>query len=110
MHLTLNEVADELTLRLCRIFLRGPDGARPVFGDAVRLQQDPHFRDLLQFHEYFHGDTGRGVGASHQTGWTGLVAKLLHPRRCHLTGRMLDVTVRQRQRAARVAAPEEVGT
>jgi hypothetical protein len=106
--LTLNEVADELALRLCRIFLRGPDGSRPVFGDVAEFQHDPHFRDLVLFHEYFHGDTGRGVGASHQTGWTGLVAKLLQPRRCHLTGRMLDASVRQRQRAARVGAAEEV--
>ena len=52
-----------------------------MFGDNARLQDDPHFRDHVLFHEYFHGDTGRGVGASHQTGWTGLVAKLLQPRR-----------------------------
>jgi hypothetical protein len=110
MQLTLNEVADELALRLCRIFLRGPDGTRPVFGDASKLQHDPHFRDHVLFHEYFHGDTGRGVGANHQTGWTGLVAKLLQPRRCHLTGRMLDIRVRQRQRAARAAEPERVAT
>jgi hypothetical protein len=76
----LREIADELSLRLTRLFLRGPDGRRPVFGDVALLQHDPHFRDLLQFHEYFHGDTGRGLGASHQTGWTGLVALLLQPR------------------------------
>ncbi|MBL8978605.1 MAG: glucosidase [Gemmatimonadetes bacterium] len=99
--LTLSEVADEVSLRLCRIFLRGPDGARPVFGGEQLFQDDPHFRDLVPFHEYFHGDTGRGVGASHQTGWTGLVAKLLQPRRCHLSGKMLDVATRQHQRAAR---------
>ena len=52
-----------------------------MFGDNRRLHDDPHFRDHVLFHEYFHGDTGRGVGASHQTGWTGLVAKLLQPRR-----------------------------
>ncbi len=78
---TLLEVADELGRRLASIFLRGGDGRRPVFGDNLILQQDPHFRDLVPFYEYFHGDTGRGVGASHQTGWTGLVAKLLQPRR-----------------------------
>ena len=60
-----------------RIFLRGRDGRRPVFGDSPTLQNDPHFRDHVLFHEYFHGDTGRGLGASHQTGWTGLVALLL---------------------------------
>jgi hypothetical protein len=58
-------------------FLRGPDGRRPVFGDNETMQLDPHRRDLLPFHEYFHGDTAAGLGASHQTGWTALVANLL---------------------------------
>ena len=75
--LTIGEAASELSTRLTRIFLRGADGRRPVFGDDERLQNDPNFRDHVLFHEYFHGDSGRGVGASHQTGWTGLVAKLL---------------------------------
>src|SRR5262249_14268743 len=78
---TINEVANELTRRLTRIFLRDEHGQRPVLAYHRKLQNDPHFRDYLLFHEYFHGDTGRGVGASHQTGWTGLVAKLLQPRR-----------------------------
>jgi Glycosyl hydrolase family 63 C-terminal domain len=78
---TIDEVASELATRLNAIFLRNADGERPVFGSNRRLQDDPHFRDHVLFHEYFHGDTGRGVGASHQTGWTGLVAKLLQPRR-----------------------------
>jgi hypothetical protein len=78
--LNLREVADELSRRLGRLFLRGPDGRRPCFGDSALHQDDPHFRDRVLFHEYFHGDTGRGVGAAHQTGWTGLVALLLHPR------------------------------
>ena len=78
---TIDEVAGELASRLTRLFLRDGRGQRPVFGDNRRLQDDPHFRDYVMFHEYFHGDTGRGVGASHQTGWTGLVAKLLQPRR-----------------------------
>ena len=56
-------------------------GAGRLFGDVEKFQSDPHFRDYVLFHEYFHGDTGRGIGASHQTGWTGLVAKLLQPRR-----------------------------
>jgi hypothetical protein len=77
---SIDEVAAELTKRLTGIFLRNDDGERPVFGSNRRLQDDPHFRDHVLFHEYFHGDTGRGVGASHQTGWTGLVAKLLQPR------------------------------
>lgn len=79
-YMSLAQVADVLTRRLASLFLRGADGRRPVFGDDARLQQDPHFRDYLLFFEYFHGDSGRGVGASHQTGWTGLVAKLLQPR------------------------------
>ncbi|HET9276159.1 MAG TPA: hypothetical protein VFN96_08825 [Gemmatimonadales bacterium] len=78
--LGLDEVARELSRRLSRLFLAGPDGRRPVLGAHPKLETDPHFRDFVLFHEYFHGDTGRGVGASHQTGWTGLVAKLLMPR------------------------------
>ena len=78
--MTIDHVAAELTHRLSRLFLRNEDGNRPLYGNCERLQSDPHFRDYVLFHEYFHGDTGRGVGASHQTGWTGLVAKLLHPR------------------------------
>jgi hypothetical protein len=73
----LDEVAAELSRRLSRIFLRDDQGRRPCHGEDRRYQDDPHFRDLLLFHEYFHGDDGSGVGASHQTGWTGLVAKLL---------------------------------
>jgi hypothetical protein len=75
--MTLAQVADDISQRLARIFLRDGSGRRPVYGDIELFQRDPHWSDLLQFHEYFHGDTGRGVGASHQTGWTGLVAKLL---------------------------------
>ena len=75
--LNLAEVAAELSRRLSSIFLRDERGRRPVFGREEKLQRDPHFRDYVPFHEYFHGDDGSGVGASHQTGWTGLVAKLL---------------------------------
>jgi hypothetical protein len=75
--LTLWEVAENLSCRLTHIFLRGPDGRRPVFGNNDVLQVNPHWRDHLLFYEYFDGDTGAGVGASHQTGWTALVAKLL---------------------------------
>ena len=78
--MTINDAADEIGARLTRIFLKDAHGTRPVFGQYPRLQHDPHFRDYLLFFEYFHGDIGRGVGASHQTGWTGLVAKLLQPR------------------------------
>ncbi len=75
--LTLADVAAELSRRLTRIFLRGSNGERPVHGTSPQFQTDPHWRDLVLFYEYFHGDNGSGVGASHQTGWTGLTAKLL---------------------------------
>ena len=77
---TILHAANELSHRLTKIFLRDGDGRRPVFGDCDLLQNDPHFRDHVLFYEYFHGDNGRGVGASHQTGWTALVAKLIQPR------------------------------
>ncbi len=79
--ITINEVADELTARLTRLFLKGGDGQRPVLKYHPKLATDPHFKDYVLFHEYFHGDTGCGLGASHQTGWTGLVAKLLRCRK-----------------------------
>src|SRR3954465_10062007 len=75
--LSLGEVADALAARLPGIFLARPDGTRPVFGDYELFQRDPAWRNLIPFHEYFHADTGAGLGASHQTGWTGLVADLL---------------------------------
>jgi hypothetical protein len=74
---TLGEVADELSQRLISIFERDDDGRRPVHGDAAIYRDNPDFRDLILFYEYFHGDTARGVGASHQTGWTGLVARMI---------------------------------
>jgi hypothetical protein len=75
--MTLLEVAAEISNRLSRLFLRADDGSRPVYGATRKFQSDPHWRDLLLFYEYFHGDNGAGLGASHQTGWTGLVANLL---------------------------------
>jgi hypothetical protein len=75
--LTLAEVATELSRRLTGIFLTDDRGLRPVLGDRALFQFDAHWNALVPFHEYFHGDTGAGVGASHQTGWTALVAKLL---------------------------------
>ena len=71
------QVAGEISRRLIRIFLRDADGRRPVAGGTEIFQKDPHWRDLVLFYEYFHGDNGAGIGASHQTGWTGLVAKLI---------------------------------
>jgi hypothetical protein len=75
--MNLQAVAREIAARLCRLFLRDATGRRPCHGDDPRFAVDPHWRDLLLFHEYFHGETGRGLGASHQTGWTALVARLL---------------------------------
>ncbi|MBV8524499.1 MAG: hypothetical protein JOY71_20640, partial [Acetobacteraceae bacterium] len=71
------EVAAGLSARLVRLFLRGEDGRRPALAANGTLQENPHFRDHLLFHEFFHGDDGHGLGASHQTGWTALVALLL---------------------------------
>jgi hypothetical protein len=84
--LTLNEIANEVATRLTKIFLADTDGCRPVYGHHPQLRDHAHFRDHILFYEYFDGDTGRGVGASHQTGWTGLVAKLLMPRYRTSTG------------------------
>jgi hypothetical protein len=75
--LTLWEVAREIGMRLTRIFLRDAAGRRPVYGGSERFQTDPHWKDHILFYEYFNGDDGAGLGASHQTGWTGLVARLL---------------------------------
>ena len=75
--MTLLEVAKELGERLCRIFLRDPSGRRPVYGAMHKFKDDPHWRDLVLFFEYFHGDTGAGIGASHQTGWTGCIARII---------------------------------
>jgi hypothetical protein len=76
-YLTLFEVAKELSRRLSSIFLRDATGKRPVYGGTRKFQEDPHWRDYILFHEYFHGDNGAGLGASHQTGWTGIIARLL---------------------------------
>jgi hypothetical protein len=75
--MSLREVAGELSRRMTSIFLQDEKGRRPVFGDLEKFETDPHWRDLVLFHEYFHGDSGAGVGASHQTGWTGVVTKLM---------------------------------
>jgi Glycosyl hydrolase family 63 C-terminal domain len=76
--MTLHQVAEEISSRLAGIFLRNAEGRRPVYAGTEKFQQDPHWRDLILFYEYFHGDNGAGLGASHQTGWTGVVARLMH--------------------------------
>jgi hypothetical protein len=76
--MTLYQVAEDLGRRLAGIFLRDEDGRRPVYGGAAKFQTDPHWKDLISFYEYFHGDNGAGLGASHQTGWTGVIARSMH--------------------------------
>jgi hypothetical protein len=76
-YLTLFEVAREIAGRLAGAFLRDASGRRPIYGGTAKFQDDPHWRDLILFHEYFHGDNGAGLGASHQTGWTGFIAVIL---------------------------------
>jgi hypothetical protein len=76
--MNLYQVAEEITRRLSGLFLLDANGRRPANGDARKFQDDPHWRDCLQFFEYFHGDSGAGVGANHQTGWTGVIARAMH--------------------------------
>ena len=109
--MTLYEVAEELARRLANIFLRDKDGRRPVYGGTKKFQEDPHWRDYISFYEYFHGDNGAGLGASHQTGWTGLVAATMHmfatttPEQVLELGKMAAVTkVLEKARTAKVAA------
>jgi hypothetical protein len=109
--LTLQEVAQELSRRLSSIFLPDENGHRPCHGNDARYSSDPHWRDLVLFHEYFHGETGRGLGASHQTGWTALAAKLLENAVENRDQTQLtvdssgDVSAERRAAAARVAGP-----
>jgi hypothetical protein len=76
--MNLYQIAEEISRRLTSIFLKGKDGCRPVNGGEKKIQEDPHWRDYVQFYEYFHGDNGSGIGASHQTGWTGVIARAMH--------------------------------
>ncbi len=76
-YLSLFDVANEIARRLSSIFLLDANGKRPVYGGTKKFQEDPHWKDYVLFYEYFHGDNGAGLGASHQTGWTGLVARTL---------------------------------
>jgi hypothetical protein len=89
--MTLYEVAEEISRRLASIFLRGESGQRPVYGGSQTFQVNRHWRDLILFYEYFHGDNGAGLGASHQTGWTGVVARLMHLFATQSAERVLDL-------------------
>ena len=108
--MNLYQVAEELSRRLCSIFLRGRDGRRPVYGGNEVFQHDPHWRDYLSFYEYFHGDNGAGLGASHQTGWTGIVARAMHlfttttPEQMLQLGKRAGVTEVVEQSARRAVA------
>ncbi len=75
--MNLWEVSQEISSRLTSIFLKNRDQKRPVYGEIYKFQHDPHWQNLILFHEYFYGDNGTGIGANHQTGWTGLVVKLI---------------------------------
>ena len=97
-YLNLNEIAEFLGKRLAKIFLMDENGKRPFKGQYPRFQEDENFKDYMLFYEYFHGDNGRGVGASHQTGWTGLIAKILQPR-----------FTQMKMAKAQTESPEETG-
>jgi len=104
--MTLFEVASELSRRLGSIFLLDSSGRRPVYGGTTKFQEDPYWRDLILFYEYFHGDNGAGLGASHQTGWTGTIARVLD-----LFGRLNanDVLLTPQARLAKRLVLEQVG-
>ena len=105
---TLWQVAEDLANRMIRIFTRDATGRRPVYGGPRKFQEDPHWRDLILFHEYFHGDTGEGLGASHQTGWTGLVASLIDEwRRPPQASSRLDGPAPVRPRPGAPASPRK---
>jgi hypothetical protein len=115
--MTLYQVAEELSRRLANIFLKDKDGRRPVYGGTRKFQEDPHWRDLILFYEYFHGDNGAGLGASHQTGWTGIVARMMHlfatttAEQALESGKMSAVTEVQKPRGKEVAgAVSSVGS
>src|ERR1700748_1198036 len=101
--MNLFEVAKDLSSRLSNIFLRDVNGKRPVYGGTKKFQDDPHWRDYILFHEYFHGENGAGLGASHQTGWTGVIAFILQQR-----GRRARAAVLARATAALLSARDEL--
>jgi hypothetical protein len=88
--MNLYQVAEEISRRLAAIFLKDAEGQRPVYGGTLKFQDDPHWRELVLFYEYFHGDNGAGLGASHQTGWSGLVARTMHFFATTTAGQLLE--------------------
>jgi hypothetical protein len=92
--MTLYLVAQELARRLTAIYHRDSTGKRPVYGGTRQFQEDPYWRDLILFYEYFHGDNGAGLGASHQTGWTGIIARVMHLFATRSAAQMLDLAKR----------------
>jgi len=100
--MNLYQVAEEISRRLANIFLKDKDGRRPVFGGTQKFQEDPNWKDCLQFFEYFHGDNGAGLGANHQTGWTGVIARSMHL--------FATTTAEQVQKLGKIAAVVEVDT
>jgi len=104
--MTLNEVADEISKRLLTLFLVDKNGKRPFLGDNNKMQTDPNFKNYILFYEYFHGDSGRGIGASHQTGWTGLIAKLLQPKR---EEESIEIPVPEQPQQPQAEHPELLG-
>ncbi|MBX9853035.1 MAG: glucosidase, partial [Cytophagaceae bacterium] len=77
-YMTIYDVAKEVSKRLMKLFLKDENGKRPIYNNNPRIQNDPNFNEYVLFYEYFHGDTGAGIGANHQTGWTGLIADMIH--------------------------------
>jgi len=114
--MTLYQVAEELSKRLASIFLQDERGRRPVNGGVEKFQTDPHFKDYVWFYEYFHGDNGAGLGASHQTGWTGIVARAMHlfatntPEQVLELGKKAAVVEITAPRRARNAGPSAAAT
>jgi hypothetical protein len=98
--MTLAAIAHEIAGRLISIFVRDEDGRRPVYGGNTTFQEDPHWRDLILFYEYFHGDNGAGIGASHQTGWTGLIARVIEQQHLLLPDRAIEIGPRANQLAS----------
>ncbi len=107
---TLLDVANELADRMTNLFLRDADGRRPVHGDAKQFQHDPHWRDLVLFYEYFHGDHGKGIGASHQTGWTGCIARMMQGRAVLTKELLLGPEAQQAAMQRAVGARGELGS